>query len=126
MRMISFRPVAALGLTASLAAAAPAAAAPSFTLQHEAATPLDRLGASVVSRLGVTGSAVEERFHLSSAVPVTFSGDIRVERETSVGAGVASCGTRWERSHSSRPPRGRWDYDVVVPAGGRATVQGVD
>src|SRR5688572_4728799 len=121
--MIRFAAPAVLVL---LLAAAPAAATPSFTLQHEAAGPLDRLPATVVSRLSVTGSDVDEGFHLRTAGPVRFSGDIRVVRETAVGPSVAQCVGRWQRFHSARQPRGAFDYDVVVPARGRATIEATD
>ena len=121
--MIRFAAPAVLAL---LLAAAPAAATPSFSLQHEAAGPLDRLGAQVVSRLTVTGSDVEESFHLQSATPVRFFGDIRVVRETAVGPGARVCDSRWQRLHDARGAQGAFHYDLVVSAGRRATIEATD
>lgn len=131
MMRLAFRPMfdvrfAVAAVAAGLVLATPAAAAPTFTVDTTAAGPLDRLPATVVSRLNVVGTDVEERFQLNTRAPVVVSGDARVETFSAVGTGTIACGTRWERFHDARNRQGRFSHTIVVPPHGRATLTAVD
>jgi hypothetical protein len=115
-----------LAVAAMLALATPAAATPSFTVSQSAAGPLDRLPATVVSRLNVTGSEVAERFSVQTPTPVRVTGAARVVTTSVVGPGTAACGTRWERFHSARNRQGTFTPTLDIPARGQATLEAVD
>ena len=120
--MTSFR----LGVLLALVLAAPASATPTFTLSHEAAGPLDRFPATVVSRLDIRGTDVEERFRLSATGRVAISGDARVVRSAILTPAFRRCPGRWQRFHSARQPREVLFDEIVLPPHGRATAVATD
>jgi hypothetical protein len=109
-----------------LATPAPAGAAPAFSIEDRALTPLTQLPARVATRLTITGSGQEERFHLQTPRPVVFSGAIRVVRAAAVPSGLRVCEGTWQRFHTPRPGTGRYSYYVVLEPGGTAFADGTD
>ena len=104
----------------------PASATPSFSIEHRALTPLTQLPARVASRLTMTAGAQEERFRLRTGSPVSIGGDVRVVSSAVVPLGLAVCPGTWQRFHAPRANAGRFEYDLVLAAGGTAFADGTD